>query len=194
MEPCSLPPYFTGEIKAQRVQVNCPGSCRHLIAKWRLTSLLFFLTSSDYCWRIDQPCCLWPGAGSALTKGELGFSDGGSSRKNYLCTLVPLPTWLSCLWLNVGELCGEAHSDVIAAWMLRMLYHYPFLFPSPTVHWGLFSDRHCNIASKDPVLIFWGLSVLPECSIVSYVYYDISHIHIYICMKSYNRKFSHLSS
>ena len=187
MEPCSLPPYFTGEIKAQRVQVNCPGSYRHLIAKWRLTSLLFLLTSSDYCWRIDQPCCLWPGAGSAHTKGELGFSDCSSSRKNYLCTLVHLPMWRNCLWLNVGELWGEAHSDVIASWMLHTPYHYPVHVPSPTVHGGLFSDRHCNITSEEPFLILLGLSVLPECSIVSYVYYDISYIHIYIyiyiCMK-----------
>lgn len=140
MELCSLPPWFYRWSQGPDGSVNFPGSYRHLMAKRSLTCLLFLLTSSDYCWRIDQPCYLWPGAGSAHSKGELGFSHCSSSGNNFFCTLVHLPMWLNCFWLNVGELWGEVNGDAIAAWMLHVLYPCPFHFPSSTVHWGLFSD------------------------------------------------------
>ena len=179
MELYSLPPWFYRWSQGPDGSANFPGSYRHLMAKRSLTCLLFLLTSSDYCWRIDQPCYLWPGAGSAHSKGELGFSHCSSSGNNFfLYTCSPshvAELFLTECWrtLRGSEWWCYSCLDVTCV--------VPLSFPLPLLHCTSRPLlRHCTLTSEEPSLTPLGLSVLPECSIVSYIYYDIIYIYIYI--------------
>lgn len=62
-------------------------------------------------------------------------------------------------------------------------FSHPFHFSFPSVCSDRLSDRQCNITSEEPFLILWDLSVLPECSIVPYIYYDRSNIIAYVVIR-----------
>lgn len=57
---------------------------------------------------------------------------------------------------------------------------HPFHFPFPSVYSDLLSDRQYNITAEEPFLIPLDLSILPECSIVPYIYYDRNNTIAYL--------------